>query len=60
MSYEWEVSTLGNGLRVVTTSDPRAQSVSITLVVGVGSRAEDQRTNGLTHYIEHMLFKGTP
>jgi predicted Zn-dependent peptidase len=28
-------------------------------VVGVGSRAEERRTNGLTHYIEHMLFKGT-
>ena len=59
MTYEWEVSSLDNGLRVVTTSDPRAQSVSLTLVVRVGSRAEERRTNGLTHYIEHMLFKGT-
>ena len=47
-------------MRVVTTPVPTAQSVSVNLFVGVGSRGEDRRTNGLSHYMEHMLFKGTP
>jgi predicted Zn-dependent peptidase len=55
----WEIETLDNGLRVVTTPVPTAQSVSVNIFVGVGSRAEDSRTNGLSHYLEHMLFKGT-
>ena len=59
MTANWEIDTLENGLRVVTTSVPTAQSVSVNVFVGVGSRAEVTRTNGLSHYIEHMLFKGT-
>ena len=60
MSIEWHVSTLANGMRVVTTPVPTAQSVSVNVFVGIGSRGEDRRTNGLSHYMEHMLFKGTP
>ncbi|HZU76814.1 MAG TPA: pitrilysin family protein [Dehalococcoidia bacterium] len=56
----WEVSTLANGLRVVTTPIPTAQSASVNVFVGVGSRAEERRVNGVSHYMEHMLFKGTP
>jgi predicted Zn-dependent peptidase len=59
MTEQWEVSTLPNGLRIVTTPVPTAQSVSVSAFVGVGSRAEDRRTNGLSHYLEHMMFKGT-
>ena len=55
----WEIETLESGLRVVTTPVATAQSVSVNVFVGVGSRAEDQRTNGLSHYLEHMMFKGT-
>jgi predicted Zn-dependent peptidase len=55
----WQISTLANGLRVVTTPVPTAQSVSVTVFVGIGSRGETPRTNGLSHYMEHMLFKGT-
>ena len=54
-----ETTTLPNGLRVITTSIPTAQSAAIAVFVGVGSRDETPRTNGLSHYIEHMLFKGT-
>jgi predicted Zn-dependent peptidase len=60
VSIEWQTSSLANGLRVVTTPVPTAQSVSVNIFVGVGSRGEDRRTNGLSHYMEHMLFKGTP
>ncbi len=53
------ISTLPNGLRVITTEVPTAQSASVSFFVGVGSRDEDPRTNGVSHYLEHLLFKGT-
>ncbi len=59
MPSEPQISTLSNGLRVVVTPMPTAQAAAVSLFVGVGSRHEDGRTNGLSHYIEHMLFKGT-
>jgi len=55
-----EVSELSGGLRVVTTPVPTAQSVSVNVFVGAGSRGEDERTMGLAHFLEHMMFKGTP
>lgn len=59
MEISWEITRLANGLRIVTTPLPTAQSVSVNLFVGIGSRGEDRQTNGLSHYMEHMLFKGT-
>jgi predicted Zn-dependent peptidase len=59
LAIEWQISRLDNGMRVVTTPVPTAQSVSVNVFVGIGSRGEDRRTNGLSHYMEHMLFKGT-
>jgi predicted Zn-dependent peptidase len=59
MATNWQVGILDNGLRVVTNPVPTAQSVSINAFVGVGSRCEEQRVNGISHYMEHMLFKGT-
>ena len=60
MSIEPEITTLHNGLRVVTHTVPSAQSAAVACFVGVGSRGEGPRTNGASHYLEHMLFKGTP
>lgn len=54
-----QITALPNGLRVLTTSLPAAQSASISFFAGIGSRGEGPRTNGLSHYLEHMLFKGT-
>lgn len=59
MAQGWQLTTLDTGLRVLTTSVPTAQSAAAAYFVRVGSRNEDPRTNGLSHYIEHMLFKGT-
>jgi len=59
MTPEPQITTLANGVRVVTTEVPTAQSVSVNVFVGVGSRGETARTNGVSHYMEHMLFKGT-
>ena len=52
-------AVLANGLRIVTTPLPATQAVSVNLFVGVGSRSESQRLNGITHFLEHMVFKGT-
>lgn len=59
LAVTWELTTLPNGLRIVTTPMPATQAVSVNLFVGVGSRSEPQRINGITHFLEHMVFKGT-
>jgi predicted Zn-dependent peptidase len=53
------VTTLSNGLRVATLTMPQTQSVSVGLWVGVGGRYEPARLSGVSHFIEHLLFKGT-
>lgn len=55
----WSITTLENGLRVVVTPRPESQAAALAMYVGVGSRAEEHATLGLSHYLEHMLFKGT-
>ncbi|MDI6791534.1 MAG: pitrilysin family protein [bacterium] len=50
---------LPNGIRVVTEEIPYVRSVSIGLWLEVGSKNEPQLINGASHFIEHMLFKGT-
>ena len=52
-------STLSNGIRVITEHMPLVRSVSIGLWVGVGSSHEAADLRGISHCIEHMLFKGT-
>lgn len=51
--------TLDNGIRIVTEKIDYVRSASIGIWVNVGSNNEDEETNGLSHFIEHMLFKGT-
>ena len=50
---------LDNGLRVVTEQVPYVRSVSLGIWVQVGSRDEDPNERGISHFLEHMLFKGT-
>ncbi len=52
-------TTLPNGLRVVTSEMPHTRSVSISVFIGVGSRYEPSEQAGISHFIEHMVFKGT-
>lgn len=54
-----ETTTLANGLRVVSERVPYVQSASIGVWVDVGARHEKPGERGITHFIEHMLFKGT-
>lgn len=55
----YEEFTLSNGLRVVAEKIPHFRSVSVGLWIGAGSMYETAEENGLSHFIEHMLFKGT-
>ena len=52
-------TVLPGGLRVITESLPAVRSVALGVWVGVGSRDEDPAHAGATHYLEHLLFKGT-
>jgi predicted Zn-dependent peptidase len=52
-------TVLPGGLRVVTEFLPAVRSVAFGIWVGVGSRDEDEEHAGATHYLEHLLFKGT-
>ncbi len=58
-SIEFRRDVLDNGLRVVTSEVPGARSASIGVFIGVGSRYEPEPQSGISHFIEHMLFKGT-
>src|SRR5205807_9674587 len=52
-------ATLPNGIRVVTELMPHVRSVSMGIWIGTGSRRETPEENGVSHFIEHMVFKGT-
>src|SRR5580693_10133386 len=52
-------TVLPGGLRVITESLPAVRSAALGIWVGVGSRDEDRDHAGATHYLEHLLFKGT-
>jgi predicted Zn-dependent peptidase len=56
----YQKATLDNGLRLFTANMPHTRSVSICVFVGVGSRYETGEWAGVSHFIEHMCFKGTP
>jgi len=54
-----EITALANGVRVITEAMPHVRSVSVGIWIGTGSRRETVEENGISHFIEHMLFKGT-
>jgi predicted Zn-dependent peptidase len=55
----YRISKLQNGLTVASAAMPHMNSVSVGLWVAVGGRFEPARLSGVSHFIEHMLFKGT-
>jgi predicted Zn-dependent peptidase len=54
-----EVTTLKNGVRVISEEMPHVRSVSLGVWIKTGSRRETPEENGISHFIEHMVFKGT-
>lgn len=53
-----QCKTFKNGLRVVTKSLKSTQSITVLVLVGAGSRYETKKLNGISHFLEHMFFKG--
>ncbi|HYF08759.1 MAG TPA: pitrilysin family protein [Acetobacteraceae bacterium] len=53
------VTRLPNGLTIVSETMPRVETVSVGAYVGVGTRHEEAPENGVSHFLEHMAFKGT-
>jgi predicted Zn-dependent peptidase len=56
---EHRLTTLDSGVRIVTEAMPSVRSVSLGLWIGAGSRTESEAQAGLSHLLEHLLFKGT-
>ncbi len=54
-----QITTLKNGLRIITANFPQLESVSVGLWVKTGSAYESKEINGISHFLEHMSFKGT-
>jgi predicted Zn-dependent peptidase len=52
-------TTLKNGLRIITVPQKGAQAVTALILVGTGSKYETKDTSGISHFLEHMFFKGT-
>src|SRR5579864_3679826 len=57
--HDVQRTVLPNGLRVITERMPRVRSVSVGVWIGTGSREEAAHQSGISHFIEHMVFKGT-
>jgi len=55
----YQKTTLDNGVRLITVTMPHTLSVAISIFIGVGSRYETEAEAGVSHFIEHLLFKGT-
>ena len=55
----YERTVLENGLRIVSSTMPHTRSASVGIYVGAGSRHESDEIAGVSHFLEHMLFKGT-
>ncbi len=56
----YKLTTLENGLRVLTVPMANRESAAVAIWVKAGGRYEPKRISGISHYLEHMMFKGTP
>jgi len=56
---EFKKTTLKNGLRIITVSQKNTQAVTVLVLVATGSKYEKKKINGISHLLEHLLFKGT-
>lgn len=56
---EYQIDTLKNGLRLLSIPMPAVKSVTMLILVAIGSRFEEKEINGISHFLEHMAFKGT-
>lgn len=56
---DYQLTTLKNGVRVITVPMDGVESLAVGVYVGAGTREETKETNGIAHFLEHMVFKGT-
>ncbi len=59
MTFEHRLTTLDSGVRIVTEAMPSVRSASLGFWIGTGSRTESEQQAGLSHLLEHLLFKGS-
>ncbi len=57
--FKFEKKVLSNGLRVTVVPMKNSEAVTIQVLVGVGSKNESERLSGISHFLEHLFFKGT-
>lgn len=55
----YKKTTLDNGLRIISIPMENANSITVLILVGTGSKYETKDINGISHFLEHMFFKGT-
>ncbi|KKR86063.1 MAG: Peptidase M16 domain protein [Candidatus Woesebacteria bacterium GW2011_GWB1_41_10] len=56
---QYKINRLLNGLRVLTVPMPQSESATLTVWVKTGSRNENKKVGGISHFLEHMVFKGS-
>ncbi len=55
----YKKTELDNGLRILTVPVKNTKAITVLLLVGAGSKYENRKNNGISHFLEHMFFKGT-
>lgn len=58
-TLDYKFDTLGSGLRLVCIPMPSTMTATVLVLVGTGSKYETKEINGISHFLEHMMFKGT-
>ncbi|HUO75793.1 MAG TPA: pitrilysin family protein [Candidatus Paceibacterota bacterium] len=58
-AFNYQLHTLPSGLRLVTVPMPAAKTATVLVLVGCGSKYEPKELSGISHFLEHMMFKGT-
>lgn len=56
---KFKKTTLANGMRIITVPQPNAVAMTVLVLVETGSKYEEKRINGISHFLEHLCFKGT-
>lgn len=59
MKQDYKKITLANGLRILLVPQPQSLAASVLILVEAGSEYETKKINGISHFLEHMMFKGT-
>lgn len=58
-TYNFQLDTFDSGLRLVTVPMQGTRTVTVMVMVGTGSKYENKNVNGISHFLEHLMFKGT-